>query len=97
MVEAKTKSASSQGENDMCPTVRTVTASASRNSQRDAAAQSEKASQPMSLRMPRLKPWARRLSNAPRYQRSRCAHSIRIVGIRSVCALQSAAPSSRSR
>ena len=91
MAEAKTKSASSQGENDMCPTVMTVTRSARRNSQRDAAAQSEKASQPMSLRMPGLKPWARRrLERAavpaqplrPQHPRGRHQVRVRLAGPR---------------
>ena len=40
----------------MCPAVKSTTPRATRNSQREAAAQSEKASQPMSLRMFLRKP-----------------------------------------
>ena len=58
-----------------------------RNSHREAAVQSENVSHPTSLRIPRWKPWARRLSNAPRYQRRRWSHNIFVVGIRSVAAL----------
>src|SRR5262245_40013516 len=87
MEEAKPKSASSHGENDMWPTVRTVIVSVARNSQREAAAHNENISQPMSLRVPGLNPCIRSDSKAPRYQRIRWAQSVRTVGIRSVCAL----------
>ncbi len=89
MTEAKAKRGSKKGEKVICPALKEHDAqSATRNSQREAAAHRENASQPMSLRMCLRKPKSRSDSNAPRYQRSRCAHSIRTVGMRSVCAKQ---------